>query len=916
MTPGAETYHAARIVSSDFYEPLSSYQPTSELISIAHSLAPYNWNKYRVDIWYHVRPAISTLPSQGWKIHISATPKNCSEILQHVIRICVESNASFKFALDSFLVTYLTGKGTQRQGGGKFITIYPANDHHFRHLLGKLYEELRAYSGPYVLSDKRYKDCKVLYYRYGGIEGEKQLAVTGEYQYHLTAPDGSSYPDNRVPYWDPPYWVVDPFEEVDYNEEDDEGLIGNRRYQITEALGFSFTGGVYLAMDRDSLTTVAIKEARPFTGISSRTAEAVAALQHEFQILRQVRDLGYSPEPIEIFSDWEHCFLVEEYIAGLDLGRFTIANSPLLRLNSSVEEYESFNQELYAIWRQLSRMLTSFHARGLVLGDLSLKNLLISDQELLHVRLVDLETTRSVGDPFVNDLSTPGFADPDASSDKSSASDIYALGSIMLGTVLPVNGLLDLDRAASLRVLQSAAGTLGLPVEIVDLIGTCLSASSHERPTAEAVASKLELHHDLSVPVRSVEVSSTSKPKLGEHISNAIDYLEHSFAYERNDRLIPSDPAMFYTNPLNVSHGAAGAVYAMYTATGEIPERGAAWLISKLGQTDLPPGLYSGAAGVAWTLLTIQKPELAANVLHSFADHPLLYSSYDLYQGASGYGMAYLKFYLVTGDTSWLTMASAIGDNIVAAAMEFVPASQEWLDLADWDGDNFELEGPTATSESRGLYWPDQAGRTWLGYAKGSSGIALFLLYLSCATKNSDYLHVGTRALAFDLDHAVFTSEGTLSIPRGTIGSLENVLTHYWLDGSAGVATTLMRYWLITKNEHYRDLLIQLLPDVNRRFTVFPGLFRGLAGLGNTLLDAYAMVGISSYLSSAELIAETILQFRIERPDGIAFPGEQLFRISNDFGTGSSGIMLFLHRLLQGPSSVENFNFVLDDFLH
>jgi hypothetical protein len=47
-------------------------------------------------------------------------------------------------------------------------------------------------------------------------------------------------------------------------------------------------------------------------------------------------------------------------------------------------------------------------------------------------------------------------------------------------------------------------------------------------------------------------------------------------------------------------------------------------------------------------------------------------------------------------------------------------------------------------------------------------------------------------------------------------------------------------------------------------------------------------------------IASGISLFRVDRPTGTAFPGEELIRLSCDYGTGSAGIALFLHRLLNG----------------
>jgi hypothetical protein len=99
---------------------------------------------------------------------------------------------------------------------------------------------------------------------------------------------------------------------------------------------------------------------------------------------------------------------------------------------------------------------------------------------------------------------------------------------------------------------------------------------------------------------------------------------------------------------------------------------------------------------------------------------------------------------------------------------------------------------------------------------------------------------------------------------------------------------------------------------------VFPQLFHGLAGLGNALLDLWDFGLGERSLEEAWRVASGILLFRIERDEGLAFPGEQAIRESTDFATGSAGICLFLHRLLHADNGVRvgNFNFVLDNLLH
>lgn len=86
----------------------------------------------------------------------------------------------------------------------------------------------------------------------------------------------------------------------------------------------------------------------------------------------------------------------------------------------------------------------------------------------------------------------------------------------------------------------------------------------------------------------------------------------------------------------------------------------------------------------------------------------------------------------------------------------------------------------------------------------------------------------------------------------------------------------------------------------------------GLAGIGNTLIDCYQLLEEDKYLNLAYEVAESILLYRVEIEDGYGFPSDTLLRISNDFGTGSSGIIMFLNRLINNKP---NFIFTLDEYI-
>jgi lantibiotic modifying enzyme len=301
-----------------------------------------------------------------------------------------------------------------------------------------------------------------------------------------------------------------------------------------------------------------------------------------------------------------------------------------------------------------------------------------------------------------------------------------------------------------------------------------------------------------------------------------------------------------------------------------------------------PPGLYTGSAGIAWAFWEAGLQDVALQTMRAADNHPLLWKVSDLFYGSAGYGLSCLHFAGATGAQEWLDKAVLVGEHLLE------------VKNIDENGDYF---------------WEDDQGDAWMGYARGASGIALYLLYLSLATGEQRFLEAGRRALSFDLTHLETTEEGFLIFPRGPRGTLSKVLTHYWFDGSAGVLTSLVRFWAHTRDEDYRAILDMLAPDVMRKYTAFPGLFLGLSGLGNALLDLADFTGEEQYRQAAHRTASGALLYALQRPTGIAFPGEQLLRISTDFGTGSAGIALFLNRLVNQEQRPGNFNFTLDTLL-
>jgi len=349
-------------------------------------------------------------------------------------------------------------------------------------------------------------------------------------------------------------------------------------------------------------------------------------------------------------------------------------------------------------------------------------------------------------------------------------------------------------------------------------------------------------------------------------IDGLVEHVRASSDVRRSDRLWPTDPITFQTNPLNLGYGACGTAIFLHDVAELPPDARDLLVAQPVTVAAYPPGLYSGIAGVGWSHVEMgiedRGLELFRLVLHS----PLAFQATDVFNGCAGWGMAALALHLRTGQQELADMATRAGDYL--------------LDSAQHD--------------EHGTFWPERTtGLVPLGFAYGSSGVAIFLLYLSRVTGDDRYLAAARSALEFDIAHG--QSRGD-ELRWGTTTDSEGSRP-YWLRGGAGVAAALIRFASVLHEPRYLELARRAVRPCGVFFSAAPHLFEGLAAMGEALLDMFILTGEDSYLAAARQKAEQTLLYRIARPIGTAFPGRYMFRISHDYGCGGAGIGLFLHRL-------------------
>lgn len=866
----------------EFFEPLGRYVAAEgDFIVPMRRHLPPAWRMEREGIWVHCAPSGAEIPALGWKIHLSATLGNSGAVLATAARLMVERSVPFKFAADKMILGQLNGKRWPRGGAGKFVTIYPAGAEHCGALLLELQDATVGYSGPYILSDRRYRDSSIVHYRYGGFHPTRRVGVTGAMVPVMQA-EGGYVDDERAPFFTLPDGMQDPFA-IDGREDDGagEGTLKQGRYEVRSVITFSTSGGVYLAEDRESGRTVVIKEARPFANVSPRGTDAVWLLKKEHRLLCQVHDAAIAPRALDFFKDWEHFYLVEELLAGKILRGYMARHALTLRVRASAAEASEIMARYCSVFRRIAEALLALHRREIVFSDISHYNVMVLDDEGADVRLIDFEGAYEQGVDPPTLLYTPGFA-PAQMTDEGlalPADDLFGLGGLMLAGLMPINALLALDPLAYERFLSAWERDVGVPRQICRVIRGLLHPDRAQRTSLPEVIEVLGARYDVEAPAADCREADEED---GETLAGRIlSYVESVADPARDDRLFPAAWDVFETNGLSVAHGACGVAHALHRVRGTVAEPVARWILRHdLSVERYPPGLYLGLCGIAWTLLELGFTDQAVGALRLAEKHHLRWRSPDLFYGAAGIGMTLLRFFLATGDERYRESAEAVG--------QFLVGGREQEDGKSW--------------------WPAQ-GDVCCGLAHGASGVSLFLLYLYRATGAARFLEVAGSGLDFVAARAVRVVEGDLSI-RAKEG--QPTYTPYWRWGSSGVARALLRYRKVRDDGRYDALLAGLLVDVERKYTIFPGFFFGLAGLGDLFLDLADLGGQRpAALAAARKALSGMLLFKLDRAAGPAFPGETLSRISCDYGTGGAGMALFAHRLVAGGGA----SYMLDELL-
>ncbi|MFF9909051.1 class III lanthionine synthetase LanKC [Streptomyces sp. NPDC013457] len=811
---------------------------------------PEGWSTHRTGDWLALRPVGGTLPSQGWKIHVSACLDNAERVLDRVREHCLRHEVAFKFVPSRYLLHQRNAKYADRAASGKFITVYPADDEQCERLATDLAHLLDGEPGPYILSDLRWGRGPV-HLRYGSFTRRHCYDEHGELRPAMEDGSGTLVPDQRGPVFRIPGWVTPPPFLRPHLDARAAVTVQEMPYEIEKALHFSNGGGVYEARHRATGRRVVLKEARPHAGLAADGADAVTRLHRERTALEQLSGLACTPEVLDSFTIGDHHFLVLEFVEGRPLNTFFARRHPLMEAEPPAERLAEYTEWALRIHGLVEQAVAEVHARGIVFNDLHLFNVMVSENET-SVVLLDFEAAQPAAEGGRQTVANPAFVAP--ADRRGFDVDRYALACLRIALFVPLTSLLAVDRGKAAHLAEVAAARFPVPGEFLDAaVREIVREPAGTSPRATASGGRAPF-----LPVEPGEWPGSRDAMVRAILASATP--------DREDRFFPGDIAQFATagGGMSVGYGTAGVLHALHeSGAARIPAAEERLLrYAKQPGSGTPLGFYDGLTGVAWTLQrlghTASALELAELVLAQ--DHDAL--APDLHGGTAGMGLALDALAAATGESG-----------LHAAALRCAELAAR----------------PPATSPRPA--GPGAGGRVRTGLLHGAAGRALLFVRLYERTGDSALLDLAAEALHDDLTRCVRGASGTLQVDEGWR------TMPYLGAGSVGIGMVIDDFLLHRHDEALDRARYEIVQAAQATFYAQPGLFRGVAGMVLHL----ARTNAGGPGTGPEDVRRQVgcLSWHAMSYEGhLAFPGEQMMRLSMDLATGTAGVLLALSAAL------------------
>lgn len=426
----------------------------------------------RKSIWRESRRRNRDEPSQGWKLHVSATVLSARTIFCAVAPYLSQRRLYFKAprTLEE-LAKINSGISYGFSQIGKFITVYPPSDETAREIALELDRLTSKQMAPEIPWDKRFRPVSCVYYRYGSFSPHVTTVIRNKRVPAIVRNDGKLVADKREPRSAVPPWLKDPFESTQTRSTMVRLTPLETRFGNYEALLQRGRGGIYRAIDRVSVPPrlCIIKEGRRNGETDWDSQDGYERVRKEADFLRSAAPrIANIPRVIDTFRADGNFYLVMEYLVG----------KPLLTIRSRPVSIKRTLLDAVAI----AQLVSQIHSAGWAWRECKLENLFRrSDGELIAL---DFETACNLTEPGPSAWATPEYAMPDRASNvvDARAVDLYTLGVCFMRLVI---------KPIAKRHLRTSfkreAKRRGFPSRFVSLAERLANHNSNLRPDSGAV---------------------------------------------------------------------------------------------------------------------------------------------------------------------------------------------------------------------------------------------------------------------------------------------------------------------------------------------------------------------------------------------------------------------------------------------
>ncbi|HEV2862466.1 MAG TPA: protein kinase [Pyrinomonadaceae bacterium] len=431
-------------------------------------------------VWRYHHAANPEAPTQGWKLHLSATLLNACDVLERVAPFLAARSIPYKAPRSlQELIKINSGLYYGYSQVGKIITVYPPTTEEAVRLARELRRLTGRVSAPAVPFDRRFGGN--VYYRFGAFAHMEVEHADGRRAPAIRDPDGRLVPDARYAEDARPEWVSDPFTAARPRGPRPRAAGPDASsFRVFRALVQRGKGGVYQAVDLrgDAPRLCLLKEGRRDGELGWDGRDGARRVRHEERVISSLLAAGVdAPRIYSSFYLSGNYYLVTEFIEGESL------HSLLARRERRMPVPVALRYGL-----RLSEIFRGLHAAGWVWRDCKPANILVTPEGRL--RPIDFEGACPARRPDPLYWGTPGFTPPewrerDFSPRASTSGDVYALGSVLY---LLLTGRV--PEASEPAPVESLRGDV--PAAVRALVTRLLDRDPDSRPRAEEVVRELE----------------------------------------------------------------------------------------------------------------------------------------------------------------------------------------------------------------------------------------------------------------------------------------------------------------------------------------------------------------------------------------------------------------------------------------